>query len=130
MAYNSARYHSKDGHLKAIWSGIKQRCEGKPYVTSNGSTSRSFSRTHQKYIGKTFLSREAFIAWSMSDEAYNRLHAAWEAAGFPRHRVSPSIDRYPNPDGDYVIGNIRWITHSENMSNASRRGLEAKRASS
>lgn len=37
-------------------------------------------------------------------------------------RPSPAhtIDRYPNPDGNYEPGNVRWATHSEQ--NLNRRG--------
>lgn len=64
------------------------------------------------YGGLDLLDRETFYAWSLSDPSFNTLFDAWEKSGYNK-KLSPSIDRIETSIG-YVLGNIRWITHSEN----------------
>jgi hypothetical protein len=35
--------------------------------------------------------------------------------------LAHSLDRYPNPDGDYKPGNVRWATMQEQGRNKSKR---------
>lgn len=62
------------------------------------------------------LSREEFYEWSQQSGEFMALYYAWVMTNYDQ-RVTPSIDRIDSKGG-YVIGNMQWITHSEN----SRRG--------
>lgn len=64
------------------------------------------------YQGKTLLSRDEFYEWSMFDPDFCTLYVAWQESGYDR-KLSPSVDRIDSTKG-YVMGNIRWLTHSEN----------------
>lgn len=69
-------------------------------------------KKHHLYHGKTLLSREEFYEWSMFDPDFCTLYVAWQESGYDR-KLSPSVDRIDSTKG-YVLGNIRWLTHSEN----------------
>lgn len=69
------------------------------------------------YEGKPILSREDFCAWAMASEEFHRLYDGWVASGY-RCGASPSVDRI-NPDGGYEVGNMEWVTHSENSRRSS-----------
>ena len=64
------------------------------------------------YKGKELLSRDEFYDWSIDNPDFNKLFNDWVNSDYDR-KLSPSIDRIDVNSG-YVIGNIRWITHSEN----------------
>lgn len=90
--------HSIRGHKSAeygIWTGMIQRCEN-PNV-------KAFSR----YGGRGITVCEA---WRNSFEAFLADVGRRPSA---RH----SIDRYPNNDGNYEPGNVRWATPPEQMLN-------------
>lgn len=61
------------------------------------------------------LSREDFYNFSLNDNEFNRIYDEWVKSEYDR-KLSPSIDRIDTTKG-YVIGNIRWLTHSENSKN-------------
>lgn len=85
-------------------------------------TSRITGVQRQKwhlYKGKELLDKEAFYNWSLSCNTFFELFKAWTEAGYPR-KLTPSVDRI-NPDLGYTLSNIRWVTHSENSRNATRR---------
>jgi hypothetical protein len=73
------------------------------------------SKKAHLYAGKSLMSREDFYAWSQGNEDFLRLFTAWVVSGYER-RISPSVDRIDATRG-YEIGNIRWVTFSENCSN-------------
>jgi hypothetical protein len=64
------------------------------------------------YEGLEVLPREDFYQWSLSDEGYKMLFEVWVESGYDK-KLSPSIDRKDTGKG-YTLGNIRWVTHSEN----------------
>lgn len=84
-----------DGWLRPeyrIWIAIKMRCKShSPY-----------------YEGVTF--------WPAWDADF----AAFFAAVGPRPSPKHSIDRYPNPHGNYEPGNVRWATRAEQSRNLRR----------
>jgi hypothetical protein len=73
------------------------------------------------YQGLVIINKDEFYEWSLADEGFNTLYEVWVASGYNR-KLSPSIDR-ENPLEGYVIGNMRWITHSENSSLGARKKM-------
>lgn len=69
-------------------------------------------RCDPAYKWLPILPRRVFYRWALEDPTYRVLFRAWEKSGY-QLKVSPSIDRI-NPNLGYVIGNIRWLTHSDN----------------
>ena len=67
---------------------------------------------HHLYRGKTILPKEEFYAWSLTSTEFHDLFTAWEASGYDR-KLTPSVNRI-DPAKGYEIGNMEWITHSEN----------------
>jgi len=63
------------------------------------------------YKGLDILSKEDFINWSLETN-FKDLLLGYEESGYDR-KLAPSVDRIDSILG-YTIGNIRWITHSEN----------------
>jgi hypothetical protein len=53
-------------------------------------------------------------------EWLNDFRAFFETVGV-KPSPSHSIDRYPNPDGNYEPGNVRWATRSQQAENRSPR---------
>lgn len=64
------------------------------------------------YSGLYILDRNTFYDWSLNNESYNLLFNDYINNGCPM-KLAPSVDRIDTTKG-YEIGNIRWITHSEN----------------
>jgi hypothetical protein len=73
------------------------------------------------YEGLEVLPRRQFYQWALHDASYRRLYLAWVESGYDQ-KLTPSVDRMDSQKG-YTLGNIRWITHSEN----SRLGAVSKR---
>jgi len=74
-----------------------------------GATNRS-----TYYKGLEILTREEFYKWALNNTEYIRLHAEWN--GICR-KTAPSIDRIDSNKG-YVLGNMQWITVSQNSKKA------------
>lgn len=66
------------------------------------------------YEGKELLSKQEFYDFSCNDPTFSKLFEQWVESGYQR-KLSPSVDRIDSSKG-YVIGNIRWLTHSQNSS--------------
>lgn len=69
-------------------------------------------RGFHRYEGLPLLSKEDFYSWSKQDSTFLSLFGQWVSSDYNR-KLSPSIDRINTSKG-YVLGNMRWITHSEN----------------
>lgn len=69
-------------------------------------------RGSHRYEGLPILSKEDFYSWSKQDPGFLYLYETWVNSNYDR-KLSPSVDRIDTGKG-YVLGNIRWITHSEN----------------
>lgn len=70
------------------------------------------SKKWHLYRGLSLLSRDSFYAWSRNDWEFYRLWIDWVKSGYDR-KLTPSINRI-DPGRGYEIGNIEWLTHSEN----------------
>lgn len=69
-------------------------------------------RGSHRYEGLPILPKEDFYFWSKQDADFLQLYEAWVNSDYNR-KLSPSVDRV-NTEQGYILGNIRWITHSEN----------------
>jgi hypothetical protein len=102
---NTHRYErTKPGKLMRIYRNMKSRVEGV-----------QGAKWHL-YRGKGLLAKSDFYAWALASESFHRLFACWVASGYDR-KLAPSVDRI-DPMQGYQLGNMEWVTHSEN----SRRG--------
>lgn len=94
--------------------------EGKLMRTYRNMLSRVLGILKKKrhlYEGKDILPRAEFYAWAMASEEFHRLYEGWVASGY-RCGASPSVDRV-DPSLGYVMGNMEWVTHSENSRRSS-----------
>ena len=92
---SSQKYHSTiHGHLKCVFNDIKQRC--------NNPDCKSFKNYGGRGIQNKFESLDKF-----RDYVVNELQA---------DPCNLDIDRIDN-NGHYEPGNIRFITHKENLAN-------------
>lgn len=99
IASNNRRYHkTRKGKLMLTFNNMNRRVHGyvKPHL----------------YKGLEICDRGAFYDWSLDSHSFESLYNDWVDSDFKR-RLSPSIDRINTSKG-YVLGNIQWITHSEN----------------
>ena len=71
------------------------------------------------YQGLDILPKEQFYEFALNNSEFHRLFKEWEDALYQR-RLCPSIDRIDAKLG-YVLGNIQFLTMSENSSKTSRR---------
>ena len=99
---------TKKGFLVKLYDNMSQRVKGNQPLKSH------------LYKDKSILSKEDFYSWANSFE-FNELFSKWEESNYDR-KLTPTVDRIDSSYG-YVIGNIQWLTHSEN----SRRSSEYRR---
>jgi hypothetical protein len=71
------------------------------------------------YGGLDILPKDEFYEFAFNDSEFHRLFKQWEDSLYQR-RLCPSIDRIDAKFG-YVLGNIQFLTMSENSSKTSRR---------
>jgi hypothetical protein len=107
LANNRKYFKTKKGKMVSTYVNMNRRVRG--YVKSH------------LYEGLELMRKEEFYAFTESSAEYDVLYSVWVASGYSR-RLSPSIDRIDTNKG-YVMGNIQWITHSEN----SRKGSLSRR---
>jgi hypothetical protein len=110
------RYY--DSHKKEIWErSTKYRKTPRGYLTwvyqnmKKRVTGKDAGKEHL-YEGLDLLSTTTFAAWSLADVTFIALFKGWAEKDFVPYG-GPSIDRIDSRGG-YVLGNMRWITHSEN----------------
>ena len=80
-------------------------------------------KKHHLYAGKELMDREEFYSWSLKNDDFNRLFDEWTTSSYTR-TICPSIDRIDSDFG-YFIGNVRWVTFSENCRNIKRRNINS-----
>ena len=102
-ALDAKRYRTNpDRYLKHKYYMIKRRCT-------------CYIEGHNRYLGRECLS---FEEWSKyceeTNDVFLDLYHKWQEGGFKR-KLSPSIDRIDNDKG-YIVGNLQWITQSQNSS--------------
>lgn len=73
------------------------------------------SRAHL-YYGLPILRRKDFYNWALNQPRFLLLLNEYIHAGFSR-KLAPSIDRL-NPNKGYTLGNMEWVTLSENSRRA------------
>jgi hypothetical protein len=76
------------------------------------------AKKYHLYFGKSILAKEKFYEWCQYDEQFHILFDNWQRKNYDR-KLTPSIDRIDSSKG-YIIGNMQWITHSENSRKTSR----------
>lgn len=91
---------TKKGKLMRAYRNMESRVKG------------IVQKSQHLYFDLPLLSRQDFYEWSLADDDFTNIYEAWVEAGYDR-KLSPSIDRIDTGDG-YTVGNIRWVTHSEN----------------
>lgn len=95
---------TKNGFLMRLYRNMESRVNGIQ------------RKKHHLYRGKELFSREEFYFWAKSSAVFHEMFYQWEYSGYDR-KMTPSVDRVNSGLG-YSIGNVEWVTHSEN----SRRG--------
>ncbi len=63
------------------------------------------------YKGLDILPKEEFYKWAKTDIFY-KMFKRWKISGYDR-KLTPSVNRI-NPKIGYILGNMEWLTHSEN----------------
>lgn len=87
-------------------SGFLVRCYRNMLSRVNGIQKKG------NYKGLPILDKNDFYSFSLKCNEFNNLFSEWNNVNYQR-KYTPSIDRIDS-NGGYVLGNIRWITHSEN----------------
>lgn len=74
---------------------------------SGGSTKRP-----DLYRGLSILPKEVFISWAKNHSDFLSLYKQYVTSNFDR-KLAPSVNRM-NSNKGYVLGNIEWMTNSQN----------------
>jgi len=70
-------------------------------------------------VGKPLLTREEFLEWfKESRDEFDILWSAYVESGYSL-TLAPSVDRIKSGKG-YEIGNLQWLTQSDNSSKRDR----------
>ena len=91
----------------------------------NGYIVRAYDRMKRRVAGKQgpyweglpLLSKESFLKWAHSGDAFGKLYYAYKDSNWDR-KLAPSVDRIDSKKG-YVLGNIQWLTVSQNAKRVS-----------
>lgn len=101
--YNAAKMResrrTKIGYLRCKYQMMRHRVLKK-------------RRANDSWFGKPLCKKEDFLEWSLSDTSFDAVFKRW-LKNQKNPKLWPSIDRINNDRG-YVIGNMRWVTHSKN----------------
>lgn len=75
-------------------------------------------KNYHLYKNKHILEKEEFYNWALNNDKFHQLFEVWELNNYKR-KITPSIDRIDANFG-YILGNIQFLTLSENCSKTSR----------
>jgi hypothetical protein len=98
--------------LKSTYSSMKTRSKFR--ALKNGLNEDSFE----------IIGIDEFINWSINESSLLLLMDEWELAGKTR-ATCPSIDKI-QPEKGYIIGNLQWLTISENSRKYTKNHLPAR----
>lgn len=123
--YSDSDYNRKQREYRArtrnaVTKKYERTKKGKLMRTYRNMQSRVTGVLQKKrhlYEGLPILPRQQFYLWAMSDPEFHRLFDLWVDSEY-RCGASPSVDRI-DPSKGYVLGNMRWLTHSQNSAQAS-----------
>lgn len=107
-AYNKRQNYTSYKRYEKTIPGFLMRC----YRNMQSRITGVQSKKWHLYRGLSLLDRQIFYAWARDDWQFYRLWIDWERSGYDR-RLTPSVNRIDASRG-YELGNIEWITHSEN----------------
>ena len=113
----------KNRHQREYRDRTRNRCTNKYEKTMSGFLMRKYRNMQSRilgiqykkahlYKGKALLRREEFYEWAMSSGEFLVMFKTWEFNKYDR-RLCPTVDRIDTELG-YTLGNMRWLTHSEN----------------
>ena len=101
--------------LSKVYYDMKSRVNGK-------STKRP-----DLYLGLPILPKDVFFNWSKNHPDFLNMYKRWFTSDFDR-KLTPSINRMNSSKG-YVLGNIEWMTNSQNCGLSSAvRSMKNKKA--
>lgn len=86
--------------LSRLYTGMKRRTQGKS------------TKSPHLYIGKPIMPRDVFTSWAKNHPDFLALYKRWASYDFDR-KLTPTINRI-NASRGYTLGNIEWMTHSQN----------------
>jgi hypothetical protein len=97
-----------------VYSGMNCRVRGK-------STKRP-----DLYKGLPLLPKDVFMNWAKNHPDFLAMYKRWFTSDFNR-KLTPTINRMNSSKG-YVLGNIEWLTNSQNCGLSSGvRSMKAKK---
>jgi len=97
---------TKNGFLMRMYRNMSSRINGIQW------------RKAHLYSGKSLMSKLEFYEFAKNDANFEVLFSNWQQSNYDR-KLAPSIDRIDSSKG-YEIGNVRFVTFSENCRNTSR----------
>lgn len=91
--------HGRSGSTEhSIWKGIIKRCKNENHTE------------YARYGGRGI---SVCPAWDNPSDGFQKFYAYMGPKPTPKHE----IDRYPDPNGNYEPGNVRWATRKEQNRN-------------
>lgn len=72
------------------------------------------------YLGLPLIDKEPFYEWALNSDTFHSMFQNWEEANYDR-KLTPTVDRIDSSIG-YEVGNMQWLTHSQN----SKKGNESR----